>query len=141
NEDPKKNGCPAEPPPPPPPPPDRDSDGVLDEVDACPDTPGPADPDPKKNGCPLARIEDGQVKITEQVKFKTASADILPESDLVLRAIADIIKGHPEITKVRVEGHTDNKGAPAYNKELSKKRASSVATWLIRAGVDKNRMT
>jgi len=81
------------------------------------------------------------VKITEQVKFKTASADILAESEPVLRAIALIFKEHPEITKARVEGHTDNKGAAAYNKDLSKKRASSVATWLIRAGIDKGRLT
>jgi outer membrane protein OmpA-like peptidoglycan-associated protein len=133
--------CPPEAPPPPPPPPDRYNDCVLDSADSCRDVPGPSVPVPKKNGCPLARVEGGQVKITEQVKFKTASAEILPESDLVLRAIADILKGHPEITKVRVEGHTDNKGAAAYNKDLSKKRATSVATWLIRAGIDKKRLT
>lgn len=136
---------PAEPPPPPPepppPPPDRDGDGILDAADACPDVPGPPDPDPKKNGCPLARLEDGQVKITQQVKFKTASAEILPESDPVLKAIADILRDHPEVTKVRVEGHTDNRGTPGYNKELSDKRASSVATWLIRAGVARDRLS
>jgi outer membrane protein OmpA-like peptidoglycan-associated protein len=130
NADPKKNGCPS----------DRDDDGIVDTADACPDAPGPANADPKKNGCPLARIEDGQVKITEQVKFKTASAEILPESSTVLTAVALILRDHPEITKVTVEGHTDNKGAAAYNKDLSKKRAASVATWLIRAGIAKDRM-
>ncbi|HEY2514109.1 MAG TPA: hypothetical protein VGI39_24750, partial [Polyangiaceae bacterium] len=34
------------------PPPDRDHDGILDEVDACPDLPGLASSDPAKNGCP-----------------------------------------------------------------------------------------
>jgi outer membrane protein OmpA-like peptidoglycan-associated protein len=130
SEDPKKNGCPA----------DRDGDGVVDSVDACPDTPGPADPDPKKNGCPLARIEAGQVKIVEQVKFKTGSAEILRESDPTLTAVGIILKDHPELVKVRVEGHTDNRGVAAMNKQLSEKRAASVVKWLVAFGIDKRRL-
>jgi outer membrane protein OmpA-like peptidoglycan-associated protein len=41
------------PPPPPPPPADRDQDGILDDVDACPDVPGVANEDAAKHGCPL----------------------------------------------------------------------------------------
>jgi outer membrane protein OmpA-like peptidoglycan-associated protein len=128
--DPKKNGCP----------PDRDGDGILDPVDACPDDPGPADPDPKKNGCPLARIEGGQVKIKEQVRFKTGSAEILRDSDPLLTAVGTILKDHPELTKIRVEGHTDNKGAAAMNKNLSERRAASVVKWLTTFGIDKKRL-
>jgi outer membrane protein OmpA-like peptidoglycan-associated protein len=43
-----------------PPPGDRDRDGFLDPVDACPDVPGVASADPKKNGCPRSdRDKDG----------------------------------------------------------------------------------
>lgn len=129
--DPKKNGCP----------PDRDGDGILDAVDACPDHPGPADPDPKKNGCPLARIEGGQVRIKEQVKFKTGSADIVRDSDPLLTAVATILKEHSELTKIRIEGHTDNRGAVAMNKNLSERRAASVVKWLTTFGIDKSRLT
>ena len=129
--DPKKNGCP----------PDRDGDGVLDPVDACPDAPGPEDPDPKKNGCPLARIEGGEVKITEQVKFITGSADILHDSDPLLTAVATILKEHPELTKVRVEGHTDNRGSAAMNKKLSERRAAAVVKWLTTFGIEKKRLS
>ncbi|GAC1582035.1 MAG: hypothetical protein NVS3B20_12760 [Polyangiales bacterium] len=38
---------------------DRDGDGILDPVDACPDVPGVADEDPKKNGCPIESDTDG----------------------------------------------------------------------------------
>jgi outer membrane protein OmpA-like peptidoglycan-associated protein len=53
-----------EPPPPAPPepvkePPDRDKDGILDPVDACPDVPGVPSDDPQKNGCPLPQDQDG----------------------------------------------------------------------------------
>jgi outer membrane protein OmpA-like peptidoglycan-associated protein len=130
-DDPKTNGCP----------PDRDKDSILDPDDACPDQPGPKDPDPKKNGCPAARIEAGQIKIIQQVKFKTGSAEILKESDDILNAVTQILKDHPEIKKIRVEGHTDNKGTAAYNKDLSKRRAASVAKWLVDHGVEKPRIS
>jgi outer membrane protein OmpA-like peptidoglycan-associated protein len=133
-DDPKTNGCP-------PPPPDRDKDGIPDPQDACPDTPGPRNEDPKKNGCPEARIEAGEIKILQQVKFKTNSAEILPESDSILSAVAKILADHPEISGVRIEGHTDNRGGAAMNLGLSGRRAASVLNWLVRHGIDKSRMT
>src|SRR5262249_43471155 len=132
-DDPKTNGCP-------PPPPDRDGDGVLDKDDACPDVPGVATNDPKTNGCPPARIENKQIIIIEQVKVKFDSAVILPESDQILNAVKQILVDHPEITKVRVEGHTDNKGKPGYNKALSQRRAASVVKWLTTKGIAKKRL-
>ncbi|MBQ5454774.1 MAG: OmpA family protein [Prevotella sp.] len=43
-------------------------------------------------------------------------------------------------TYVRIEGNTDNTGNYQHNVELSKARAQSVANYLIRQGVDKNRL-
>jgi OmpA-OmpF porin, OOP family len=130
-EDPKTNGCP----------PDRDKDGIADPVDACPDAPGPSDPDPKKNGCPLARIEAQEVKILEQIKFKFGSAEILRESQPIIDAVAAVLREHPEVKRVRVEGHTDNKGALAYNKGLSKRRAAAVVGALGKAGLEAGRLS
>ena len=131
SDDPKMNGCPS----------DRDKDLVVDAEDACPDSPGPKDSDPKKNGCPAVRIEAGQVKILEQIKFKTGSAEILKESQPIIDAVGKALKEHAEIKHLRVEGHTDNKGAAAMNKDLSKRRAASVVTALVKAGVEKTRLT
>ena len=133
NVDPSKHGCPA--------PKDTDGDGILDAEDACPDKAGPADPDPKKHGCPKAQIDKGQIKIIEQVQFATNSAKILPASDPVLNAVLEILRDHPEITKVNVEGHTDNRGGKGYNKDLSKRRAASVAKWLVDKGIEAKRLS
>jgi outer membrane protein OmpA-like peptidoglycan-associated protein len=132
--DPKTNGCPD---------PDRDKDGIPNDVDACPDEPGDKSEDPKKNGCPKAFIQAGEIKITDQVKFKLNSAEILPgkDSEEVLQAVAKVLKDHPEIKKVRVEGHTDNIGNPGYNKTLSANRAASVVKWLTKNGIDAARLT
>jgi outer membrane protein OmpA-like peptidoglycan-associated protein len=132
--DPKTNGCPDT---------DRDKDGIPNDVDACPDEPGEKNDDPKKNGCPKAFVQGGEIKITDQVKFKTNSAEILPgkDSEEVLTAVAKVLKDKPEIKKVRVEGHTDNQGPAAYNKTLSANRAASVVKWLTKNGVEASRLT
>jgi OOP family OmpA-OmpF porin len=132
--DPKTNGCPD---------PDRDKDGIANEQDACPDEPGPRDPDPKRNGCPKAFVVAGQIKILDQVKFKTGSAQILPgkESEEVLQAVLAVLQKHPEITKVNVEGHTDNVGGKDFNKKLSEGRAASVVGWLMSHGIDATRLS
>jgi OOP family OmpA-OmpF porin len=133
--DPKTNGCPADP--------DRDKDGVPNAADACPDVPGKPSPDPKKNGCPLAFVDAGQIKILDQVKFVTGSAAIQPgkDSEDVLQAVLKVMQEHPEIRRLRVEGHTDDVGKPPSNKKLSQSRAESVVAWLTKRGVDRARLT
>jgi OOP family OmpA-OmpF porin len=129
-DDPKTNGCP-----------DTDGDGILDPPDACPRAKGPKHADPAKNGCPPARIEEGQIRILEQVQFKHDSAEILPVSEPILKAVLGILNEHAEITRISVEGHTDNVGTAAYNKQLSHDRAESVVQWLIAHGVAAKRLT
>ena len=82
-----------------------------------------------------------RIKIIEQVQFATNSAKILPASDPVLNAVLEILRDHPEITKVSVEGHTDNRGGKGYNKDLSKRRAASVAKWLVDKGIEAKRLS
>ena len=130
----KTNGCPD---------PDRDKDGIANAEDACPDEAGKADPDPKRNGCPKAFVQAGQIRILDQVKFKTSSAEILPgkDSQEVLDAVLGVLQKFPEIKKVRVEGHTDSRGNAGFNKQLSANRAASVVKWLIGKGVAADRLT
>jgi outer membrane protein OmpA-like peptidoglycan-associated protein len=128
------NGCPD---------PDRDKDSVPNDQDACPDEPGPRDSDPKKNGCPKAFVRGGEIKILEQVRFKTGSAEIDKgkENDDVLQAVLDVLTKHPEIKKVRIEGHTDDRGNAGMNKKLSKDRAASVVKWLTQHGIEAVRLS
>ncbi len=131
--DPKTNGCPD---------PDRDKDGIPNDVDACPDQAGKPNADPSKNGCPVAYVAQGTIKILEQVRFETASAKIVgKDSDDVLVAVAAVLKDHPEIKSVSVEGHTDDRGSADMNKRLSAARAASVVKWLVDHGIAKGRLT
>jgi outer membrane protein OmpA-like peptidoglycan-associated protein len=120
---------------------DADNDGIPDAKDACPKEPGPPDPDPKKNGCPrFIHLESGQVRVLQQVHFQTASATILPDSFPMLLEVAQLLKANPTIKKMRIEGHTDNRGAADMNLDLSKRRAASVRIWLIEHGIDSGRL-
>src|SRR5664280_1200211 len=63
-----------------------------------------------------------------------------PESDEILKAIADTLNQHTEIKRIQVQGHTDNRGTKNYNNALSEKRAAAVKNWLVKAGVDEKRL-
>jgi outer membrane protein OmpA-like peptidoglycan-associated protein len=58
----------------------------------------------------------------------------------VLDAVVEVLKKNTQI-KLEVQGHTDDKGPPAYNKRLSQQRADSVRTYLIQRGIDSARLT
>jgi OOP family OmpA-OmpF porin len=130
-DDPKTNGCPDT---------DRDKDGILNDVDACPDQAGPKSDDPKTTGCPRVFIKAGLIQILEQPKFDFNKAAIKKESDSLLTEVAKVMTDHPEIKKVRVEGHTDNVGSADYNKKLSQQRADAVVKWLSSHGIAADRL-
>ena len=88
----------------------------------------------------MAFVREGQIQITEQVKFRFGKSALDPAGDSVLEAVLRVMQAHPEIERVRVEGHTDNKGPAALNKALSSGRAAAVATWLATRGIDKKRL-
>jgi outer membrane protein OmpA-like peptidoglycan-associated protein len=91
-------------------------------------------------GPPLAEIDQNAIVINEQIQFRTASAEILPESDPIVAAVAQILTITPRIGRLRVEGHTDATGAPAANRELSNRRAASVVAALVARGVSRDRL-
>jgi outer membrane protein OmpA-like peptidoglycan-associated protein len=133
NDDPEKNGCP--------PPTDRDGDGIFDEEDACPDQAGKPNEDPKKHGCPIAIKTEEKIEILERVEFETNKAVLRPESDEVLEAVRKVLDENPDVTKILVEGHTDDRGADYYNLALSKRRAAAVVRWLTEHGITADRLT
>ena len=54
----------------------------------------------------------------------------------LLDEVASVIKQHPEILKLEVQGHTDTSGSKIRNKILSKARAEAVRKALTKRGVD-----
>jgi len=98
-----------------------------------------------KRGTDPLNPEDDIVKIgvpiiLEGITFATGKADITPESENTLRKALKTLTTYTDIS-VEIGGHTDNVGSDKSNQKLSEKRANSVRDWLVRQGIDANRIT
>jgi outer membrane protein OmpA-like peptidoglycan-associated protein len=83
--------------------------------------------------------EQGRV-VLDGVLFEFDRATLRPESSGALEAIAEYLRAHPE-ESFYVVGHTDAKGAFAYNTNLSRERARAVAEALVNDhGIDGKRL-
>lgn len=86
------------------------------------------------------RVSEIKIDILEKVFFNTGKSTIKTQSYSLLNEVAQVIKDRPDLT-VRIEGHTDSRGSEASNQLLSERRAASVRTYLIKAGIDGDRLT
>lgn len=122
--------------------PDDDADGIPNPDDRCPQVAGPAENEgcPLEEGEPLVEIEAERLSLKDSIHFDTDRDTIKPESFPVLDQVARLLAAHPELRRLRVEGHTDNVGPAAYNKGLSARRASAVVRYLVGKGIAAERL-
>ena len=129
---PELKGCPAK---------DTDGDTVPDHLDNCINQAGPAD----NQGCPaeqkqLVVIKQDRIDIKDMVYFDSSQATIQARSNTLLDQMAKVLIEHPEIIKVIIEGHTDDRGAADFNRTLSQQRAAAVRDYLVKKGVPAERL-
>jgi outer membrane protein OmpA-like peptidoglycan-associated protein len=96
--------------------------------------PEPAEPE-------LARLGEGRIDLAEKIGFEVGSPVLLPASERLLDHVAVLLFDHPELAKVRIEGHTDAQGSAASNLRLSQQRADAVRRYLESAGVEPHRLS
>jgi outer membrane protein OmpA-like peptidoglycan-associated protein len=119
--------------------PDTDNDQIPDHEDKCPKEPGIA----QNDGCPgapVVEVETERLSLKDAINFDTNKATIRRESHRILDEVVKVLKSHAELKQLKVEGHTDNVGAAAYNKDLSQRRAQAVVNYLVSKGVPKERL-
>lgn len=119
---------------------DRDGDGVVDRLDNCPDVAG----DPATQGCKdkqRVAIVGDQIQVLDKVYFKSARAKIQARSNALLDNVAKVLLEHPELARIEVQGHTDDRGRASSNLRLSQRRAEAVVAYLVRKGVAPTRLT
>ena len=121
----KYKGCPI---------PDTDKDGVNDEQDKCPSTPGIMG----NNGC--ADVQPLVNEISSQLKFESGKVNLSKKGYQGLDSLVVLMQNNTNITLV-ITGHTDNTGTLKINEKLSLQRAMVVSNYLVKKGVDKNRMS
>jgi outer membrane protein OmpA-like peptidoglycan-associated protein len=85
------------------------------------------------------KTERGMVVTIGDVLFGTDRAELTPAGMANVQKLADAMKQNPDRT-VMVEGFTDSTGTSAHNKDLSERRAASVAQALTSLGVPRERV-
>ena len=111
-----------------------------------PPEPPPPPPPPKK----VITLKGVQMKSATKIdmpgdiEYTSGSAKIVmnDKSKKVLGQLSTIMKDNAELTKLRIEGNTDNAGEDKGfdNVKLSQQRAQSIADYLTKNGIDTNRL-
>lgn len=120
--------------------PDGDKDGIADRSDACVDVFGFENAEPSTRGCPRAVVTEKEIVINQRIEFETEKAVLLPESELIIDAVAALLAEFPEIASIEVAGHTDDLGDPSKNYALSQNRARTVTMGLTKRKIDGSRL-
>jgi outer membrane protein OmpA-like peptidoglycan-associated protein len=126
-----EDGCPD---------PDNDKDGIPDAVDKCPNDPETFNGREDEDGCPdTATIIDyvTDLQILDKIHFAPNGSGIGPGARPILDAIADTLKGNPDLLRVEVGGHADRREIPS----VAQARAVEVMRYLVAHGVDAKRLT
>ena len=91
------------------------------------------------------RVVEQDIKESAKVTFPVIyftfnSIDIQQNEETKLNDILKTLKENPNM-KVTVTGWCDTKGSVAVNKRISRQRAEAVKTWLVKNGIEANRIT
>lgn len=136
--------------------PDTDVDGLSDseEIFAYKTNPLKKDSDDgsiddlseiKRGTNPLEKMDDipevkKQLFVFENITFGFDKTNITKESEKILNSALSVLNDNQEVL-IEISGHTDNKGTKKYNQLLSERRAKSVKDWLVKKGIDPERLT
>ncbi|MBY0540781.1 MAG: OmpA family protein [Campylobacterales bacterium] len=108
---------------------DSDADGVIDELDECPNTMAKAKVD--SVGC--------MTLVNLNINFDTNKSDIKDSYNSRIAEFAKMMNANPKL-KATIGAHTDSVGSDAYNQKLSERRAASTVEALKALKVDASKI-
>ena len=93
----------------------------------------------QKNATINIPVEPGKSIVFDQIFYDYNSSSIKSGAALELDALASAMLSKPEM-KIRLESHTDSRGAGPYNLQLSISRAEAARSYLVNLGVTSDRI-
>lgn len=90
-------------------------------------------------GAPIGQAAEFQSQVGDRVFFSDASAELGTRGRIALEAQAAWLVRYPNLAVI-VEGHADDAGGMAHNREVSHRRADAVRRRLIQMGVTPERI-
>lgn len=97
--------------------------------------------DLRRRNLEARETERGVVVNLPDVLFEFGQARLTPAARIKTQDMAQILTTEARDRSLAVEGHTDSVGSDAFNQALSEQRAANVASALVMAGVDSQRIT
>lgn len=95
----------------------------------------------EKEQCKVAIGDDlGKCFGIKMIYFDLDKSNIRTEAALDLEKILDVLNQYPTM-KLDIRSHTDSRASFKYNEALSDRRAKSTIGWLVKNGVNPNRLT
>ncbi len=95
-------------------------------------------------GTLLANIELKPLRVDSAIELKNIyydynSSEIRPDAAYELDKVVELLRVNPSIV-VELGSHTDTRGKPTYNRDLSQQRAQAAVDYIEREGITKNRL-
>ncbi len=118
---------------PPPPPPSAPEAKPTPPPPPAPEKPAPA---PAPEAAPVKEVKI----ILEDVHFDFDKATLTSAAKAILDSNLRTIKDNPGV-RVQIEGHACAHGPEKYNMALSERRANAVKEYLVKAGIQEERLT
>lgn len=81
---------------------------------------------------------DARATLEEMVFFEYDESDITSQAEQALRQKLAILEASPNV-RMRLEGHTDERGSVEYNQALGNRRAESVREFFVQFGLASDR--
>ena len=127
------DGCPV---------PDMDGDGITDSYDNCVDEPENYNGFEDTDGCPDEQPEEVKQLsgVMEGINFDSGRATIKKGSRPVLDKAIETLKKYPTL-RLKITGHTDDRGKRDTNMALSQERADAVKQYMIDVGIEASRLS
>ena len=99
-------------------------------------------PEPAPQVKSTASVKGDSVSIPGNIVFDTGKSTLKEGagSEVVLDQLLLFLNENPQVTKLRIEGHTDNVGKPVDNEKLSGERALTIKRYLVDKGIPKERL-
>jgi outer membrane protein OmpA-like peptidoglycan-associated protein len=96
---------------------------------------------PKTRGFVVSARTETKQMIDLNIPFEFNSSELQPRAAAQLRQLRSALTSESLIKyRFMVAGHTDGKGTPQYNQQLSERRAEAVKRYLVDSGVEASRL-
>ena len=84
-------------------------------------------------------VETARRTVTAVVYFDYNSAELSQDARATLESKIPLLSGNPEL-KIRIAGHSDERGSDEYNLALGQRRAAAAKRYLTQRGIAANRI-